>query len=79
MSNNKNFFFVLREPIGPYKFLIGAAKTHSEKLANEKLTLYVNKNHKRDYVAIFYLIRIIFQTNFFSKKKLCQLNIKVII
>ena len=69
MNKNKNFFFVLREPIGPYKFLIGAAKKHSERLINEKLVLHVNKNQKRDFVAILYLIKIIFETNFFSKKK----------
>ena len=74
MNKDKKIFFVLREPIGPYKFLIGAAKTHSEILVNEKLNLYVNKNYKRDFIAIFYLIKIIFQTNFFSKKKIMSVK-----
>ena len=74
MIKNKKTFLALRDPNGPYKFLIGAAKAHSEKLFNEKLSLYVNRGHKRDFVAIFYLIKIIFETNFFSKKKIMSVK-----
>ena len=70
MNKKKNLFFVVRKPIGAYKFLFDAAKTHSENLINEKLTLKIIKNHKIDIIAIIYLIKIIIETNFFSKKKI---------
>ena len=76
MNKKKKIFLVVREPTGPYKFLMKAAKIHSEKLVNEKLNLQVNKSHKIDFIGIFYLIKIIFKTNFFSKKKLFQLSMK---
>ena len=74
MNKNKKTFFALRDPEGPYKFLIGAAKAHSERLFNEKLILNVNKINKLDLVAIFYLIKIIFETNLFSKNKIMSVN-----
>jgi hypothetical protein len=74
MNKSKNIFFVVREPTGPYRFLIEAAKTHSENLINESLTLNVNKSTKFDFIAIFNLILITFKTNFFSKKKIMSVR-----
>ena len=74
MNKKKKIFLVVREPTGPYKFLMKAAKIHSEKLVNEKLNLQVNKSHKIDFMGIFYLIKIIFKTNFFSKKKIMSIK-----
>ena len=79
MNKDKKIFFSTRKLSGPYQFLVEAAKAHSEKLINQKLTLNINKIYRFDIISFFYLIKIIFKTHFFQKKKLCQLNTKVII
>ena len=69
MKKKRNLFFVLRAPSGAYKILFEAAKAHYENFANKKLTFKINKNNNIDFIAIIYLIKIIIETSFFSKKK----------
>tara|TARA_B100000795_G_scaffold254434_1_gene225344 strand:+ start:1167 stop:2549 length:1383 start_codon:yes stop_codon:yes gene_type:complete len=74
MIKDKKIFFSTRKLSGPYQFLVEATKAHSEKLINQKLTLSIHKNHRFDIISIFYLIKIIFKTHFFSKKKIMSVK-----
>ena len=74
MNKDKKIFFSTRKLSGPYQFLVEAAKAHSEKLINQKLTLNINKIYRFDIISFFYLIKIIFKTHFFSKKKIMSVK-----
>lgn len=71
-----NIFFSIRRLSGPYKFLIESAKIHSEKLLKKKLEIEVCKVRRIDIWAFFLTLMIIFKTNFFSKKKIMNIDIQ---
>tara|TARA_B100000965_G_scaffold388722_1_gene393562 strand:- start:119 stop:1510 length:1392 start_codon:yes stop_codon:yes gene_type:complete len=74
MRHSKKFFFTTRKLTGPYRFIIEAAKKHSEEFTNERLSIIVNQNYRIDIISIFYVIKFFFETNFFSKKKIMLVN-----
>ena len=73
--DKENIFFSIRTLSGPYRFLIESAKIHSEKLLKKKLKIEVCEVRKIDIWAFFLTLKIIFKTDFFSKKKI--MNIKI--
>ena len=80
MKDDKGIFLATRELKGPYRYIIESSKIHSEKLFNQKLILKEYNGsysgYRYDLGAILYLFKIIFKTNFFSKKKIMSIRYK---
>jgi hypothetical protein len=74
MKKKKNFFLATRKLTGPYKFIIQSTKIHSEKLLDQQLVLKECNEKRYDFIAMIYMIIIVFKTNFFSKKKIMQIK-----
>ncbi len=71
--NNKKFF-TTREKKGPYKFLVPAAKLHSEKIINENLDFYLYKHKRISLKSFFFISKIIFSGKIFFTKNLININ-----
>jgi hypothetical protein len=74
MKKNEKIFLATRKLTGPYKFIIQSTKIHSEKLLDQKLVLKERNAKRYDFIAMIYMIIIIFKTNFFSKKKIMKIK-----
>ena len=71
---NSKKFFTTREKKGPYRFLVPAAKLHSEKITKTNSDFYLYKHKRISLKSIFFIFKIIFSGKIFFKKNLMKIN-----